>query len=116
MHPPQVRGRPLVARRVGCGAKPCRELRRSTHSEQSGVLSWRMTHAWGAWLPGRRQGDRYTLGKRVHPLPVFRLVEDMLTPCEGWEGYRRGLTLADGGVLGYRKKRKEERKPEKARK
>lgn len=87
-----------MARRVGCGAKPCRELRRSIHSEQSGVLSWRMTHAWGSWLPGRRQGDRYTAGKRVHPLPVFRLVEDMLTPREGWEGYRRGLTLVDGSV------------------
>lgn len=80
VHPLQVRGRPLVAIRVGCGAKPCRELRRSKHSEQSGVLSWRMTHAWGSWLPGRRQGDRYTPGKRVHPLPVCRRVEDMLTP------------------------------------
>ena len=50
VHPLQVRGRPLVARRVGCGATPCRELRRSKHSEQSGVLSWRMTYAWGAWL------------------------------------------------------------------
>ena len=55
----------------------------------------RTADAAGRPMP-RFQSDRYTLGKRVHPLPVHRRVEDMLTPHKGWEGYRRGLTLAEG--------------------
>lgn len=71
VHPLQVRGRPLVARRVGCGAKPCRELRRSMHSEQSGVLSWRMTYAWGAWL--LRSSARRPLHAGQESPPLARL-------------------------------------------
>lgn len=72
VHPPQVRGRPLVARRVGCGATPCRELRREIHSEQSGVLSWRMTHAWGAWLHRSSARRPLHVGQESQPLASLR--------------------------------------------
>ena len=46
-------------------------------------------------------------------MPVFRLVEDMLTTREGWEGYRRGLTLVDGSVYGIERKEKKRENPKK---
>lgn len=114
VHPLQVRGRPLVARRVGCGAKPCRELRRSMHSEQSGVLSWRMTYAWGAWL--LRSSARRPLhgGQESPPLASLQTGRGYAHALWGVGGIPQRVDARRWERMGHRKKRKEERKPEKA--
>lgn len=114
VHPLQVRGRPLVAIRVGCGATPCRELRHSKHSEQSAVLSWRMTYAWGAWLLRSSAGRPLHGGQESPPLASLQTGRGYAHALWGVGGIPQRVDARRWERMGHRKKRKEERKPEKA--